>query len=207
VMPPGLCFALSEYSAQHVECSIYGTLPVDEPEESRLHITGKVDQVMRESCMIAYTYARNFLAAVDRSNGFFQKWALHVHLPEGAMEKSGTGAGCAVVTALLSLAMNRPLRRDLVISGELTLTGKVLPVSNVKALALSAKRHDANLILLPRANEAEWDDLDSSLRSGLQPHFIDYYSDVFGVAFAEHQPVEAVKSETPASESTAEADS
>lgn len=101
------------------------------------------------------------------------------------MEKSGAGAGCAVVTAVLSLAMNRPVRRDLVIAGELTLTGKVLPVSNVKSLVLSAKRHEATLVVFPRANEPEWDDLESSLRSGLQPHFVDYYSDVFAVAFAD----------------------
>lgn len=155
--------------------------------------------------MIAYTYARNFLAAADRSNSFFQKWSLHVHLPEGAMEKTGTGAGCAVVTALLSLAMNKPVRRDLVISGELTLTGKVLPVSNVKSLVLSAKRHDATTILLPRSNEAEWEELDSTLKSGLQPHFVDWYSDVFSVAFAEYSTPPTTP--TQPQQTTAEADS
>jgi hypothetical protein len=96
--------------------------------------------VMRESATIAHTYARAFLAAKDPDNRFFSDTALHVHVPAGATPKDGPSAGCTIITALLSLALGRPAAPDLAMTGEVTLTGRVLPIGGVKEKLLAARR-------------------------------------------------------------------
>lgn len=105
-----------------------------------LMTTGQLGEVMRESATIAHTYARKYLSKVQPTNRFFDNSALHVHIPAGATPKDGPSAGCTIITALLSLAFGKPVRPDLAMTGEVTLTGRVLPIGGVKEKLLAARR-------------------------------------------------------------------
>eukprot|EP00889_Picochlorum_renovo_P004149 jgi/Picre1/31179/NNA_006533.t1 len=148
-----------------------------------LRATGQLGDVMKESTTIAHTYARRLLEEKDESNSFFSDHALHVHVPAGATPKDGPSAGCALVTALLSLAMNRPVRPDLAMTGEITLTGKVLPIGGVKEKALAAKRSEIKHIVFPEGNKRDWEELTDDVKQGLEPHFVTDYEELFNIAF------------------------
>ena len=107
-------------------------LAPDSKEQGSLTITGHLGAVMKESVQIAYTYAKSFLVKHEPANLFLQRGNLHVHVPEGATPKDGPSAGCTIVSALISLAMNKPLVQNLAMTGEVSLTGKVLPVGGIK---------------------------------------------------------------------------
>lgn len=110
------------------------TLPPHHPH------AGQLGDVFRESASIAHTFSRAYLSSVDPSNKFFSSSAVHVHVPAGATPKDGPSAGCTIATALLSLALNKPVAADLAMTGEVTLTGRVLPIGGVKEKVLAARR-------------------------------------------------------------------
>ncbi len=148
-----------------------------------LRATGQLGDVMKESTTIAHTFARRFLEEKFPENTFFAQHSLHVHVPAGATPKDGPSAGCAVVTALLSLAIDQPVRPDIAMTGEITLTGKVLPIGGVKEKALAAKRSEITTIVLPEGNRRDWDELSDDVKEGLQPHFVESYDKLFDLAF------------------------
>ena len=148
-----------------------------------LRATGQLGDVMKESSIIAHTYARRLLEEQDPSNPFFSDHALHVHVPAGATPKDGPSAGCALVTSLLSLALNKPVRPDIAMTGEITLTGKVLPIGGVKEKALAAKRSNIRHIIFPEGNKRDWEELSDDVKQGLTPHFVSEYSQIFNIAF------------------------
>lgn len=148
-----------------------------------LKATGQLGDVMRESSTIAHTYARKFLEDKIKDDAFFANHALHVHVPAGATPKDGPSAGCALVTALLSLAMGKPVRPELAMTGEITLTGKVLPIGGVKEKALAAKRSEIKHVIFPEGNKRDWEDLTEDVKEGLTPHFVQDYDEVFKIAF------------------------
>lgn len=148
-----------------------------------LRATGQLGDVMKESTTIAHTYARRFLEEKFPENSFFSQHSLHIHVPAGATPKDGPSAGCAVVTALLSLAIDQPVRPDIAMTGEITLTGKVLPIGGVKEKALAAKRSEIATIILPEGNRRDWDELSDDVKEGLQPHFVESYEKLFDLAF------------------------
>ncbi len=152
--------------------------------------TGKLGEVMRESATIAHVLARRLLAdAAPDAARFFAERAVHVHVPAGATPKDGPSAGAAVTTALLSLALGRAVRGDLAMTGEVTLTGRVLPVGGIKEKALAARRAGLRLLALPEGNRRDWEELGDEVRAGLEPHFVADYEEVFALAFGE--PLEA----------------
>lgn len=105
-----------------------------------LRTTGQLGEVMKESASIAHTYARSFLHNKFQGNKYFDTTSLHVHVPAGATPKDGPSAGCTIITALLSLALDRPVAAGLAMTGEVSLTGKVLPIGGVKEKLLAARR-------------------------------------------------------------------
>lgn len=108
------------------------TTRVEEGEgKGALHVTGQLGDVMKESSQIAHTVARGLLAEKEPENSFFANAKLHLHVPAGATPKDGPSAGCTMITSLLSLAMKKPVRKDLAMTGEVTLTGKILPIGGV----------------------------------------------------------------------------
>ena len=148
-----------------------------------LKVTGHLGDVMKESSTIAYTVARARLAQLDPTNKFFDENDIHLHVPEGATRKDGPSAGAAMVTSMLSLALDVPVRADLAMTGEISLTGKVLPIGGVKEKTMAARRAGITCMLLPTANQRDWDELASYLKEGVDVHFADDYDSVRQVAF------------------------
>ncbi len=104
-----------------------------------LRATGQMGEVMKESTNIAYTVAKIFIDKVSPGNRFFESSSLHMHIPEGATPKDGPSAGVTMVTSLISLAIGKPVRKDVAMTGEITLTGKVLRVGGIKEKTIAAK--------------------------------------------------------------------
>nr|CAD7568321.1 unnamed protein product [Timema californicum] len=155
--------------------------PLEENSEGSLEITGHLGDVMKESAKIALTVARNFMTQTDPKNTFLNNSHLHLHVPEGATPKDGPSAGCTIVTALLSLAMGQPIRQDVAMTGEVSLTGKVLPVGGIKEKTIAAKRVGVNCIILPEENKKDYNDLPSYIKEGVEVHFVDNYQDIFKI--------------------------
>merc|ERR1719401_1044545 len=149
----------------------------------RLKVTGKLGKVMNESSEIALTYARMFLREVEPPNVFLEEAAMHMNMPEGATPKDGPSAGVAMTSALISMALDRPVKQDMAMTGELTLTGKVLRVGGIKEKALAARRENVGMIVLPMQNQADYMELKPHLRAGLTAHFVDHYDDIYRLAF------------------------
>merc|ERR1711953_1371117 len=137
------------------------------------------------SSEIALTYARMFLREVDEPNEFLDVAAMHMNMPEGATPKDGPSAGVTMTSALLSLALDKPVLCDLAMTGELTLTGKVLRVGGIKEKAIAARRENVPAIVLPISNQADYLELKPHLRAGLTAHFVDHYDDIYRLAFAD----------------------
>jgi Lon-like ATP-dependent protease len=147
-----------------------------------LKATGKLGDVMKESSQIAFTVARARLADIEPENTFFDVTDIHMHVPEGATPKDGPSAGIAMVTSMLSLALQKPIRNDLAMTGEISLTGKVLPVGGIKEKIMGGRRAGIKCIILPSANRRDYDEIPDYLKEGLDVHFADDYETVYKVA-------------------------
>jgi len=175
---------------------------------ARLKVTGRAGKVMMESSDISLTYAQMFLREVDAPNTFLEEATMHMNLPEGATPKDGPSAGVTMTSALLSLALDRPVKKDLAFTGEMTLTGKVLRVGGIKEKALAARRENVGTLILPMASHADYIEIKPNLRAGLTAHFVDHFDDVYRLAFEDSgAPMPAVSRgttpfsvHTPASE-------
>lgn len=150
-----------------------------------LEVTGNLGDVMKESIKIAGTFSRVFLSRIDQSNEFFSNNKFHLHVPEGATPKDGPSAGVTIVTALLSLARDKAIRRDLAMTGELSLRGKVLPVGGIKEKVIAAKRAGVKTVILPADNRKDWDDLTDLIKADVDVYFAENYDEVYKIAFSE----------------------
>ncbi|XP_010674661.2 lon protease homolog 1, mitochondrial isoform X1 [Beta vulgaris subsp. vulgaris] len=150
-----------------------------------LNLTGQLGDVMKESAQIALTVARGILLEKDPDNNFFANSKVHLHVPAGATPKDGPSAGCTMITSLLSLAMKKPVKKDLAMTGEVTLTGKILPIGGVKEKTIAAKRSGVKTIIFPAANRRDFDELSPNVKEGLDVHFVEDYSEIYGLAFTE----------------------
>ncbi|KAB2018648.1 hypothetical protein ES319_D08G244100v1 [Gossypium barbadense] len=160
------------------------TTEVEQGEgKGALHVTGQLGDVMKESAQIAHTLARTILLEKEPDNPFFANTKLHLHVPAGATPKDGPSAGCTMITSMLSLAMKMPVRKDLAMTGEVTLTGKILPIGGVKEKTIAARRSEVKTIIFPSANKRDYDELAPNVREGLDVHFVDDYSQIFNLAF------------------------
>jgi Lon-like ATP-dependent protease len=167
-------------------------IPSDGKSGGTIKVTGRLGDVMQESSSIAHTVARAFLMSVaddchldDTARMFFQEASLHLHFPEGSVKKDGPSAGIAIVTALLSLAMDRPVSAQLAMTGEVSLTGRVLPIGGVKEKTLGSKRSGIDTLIFPEENRRDWEELSDELKAGMTVRFAKSYADVFRVAFPE----------------------
>lgn len=152
-------------------------------EKTEMKLTGQAGDVMKESSQIAWTYAHSFTAKISPDLPFFEKSQIHIHIPEGATPKDGPSAGITMVTSLLSLLLNKPIRENLGMTGELTLTGRVLPIGGLKEKLIAARRSKLNVLIFPKENLRDYDELPEYLKKGLEVHFVDYYEEVFKIAF------------------------
>jgi Lon-like ATP-dependent protease len=150
-----------------------------------LSVTGQLGGVMKESSQIALLLARREAAArlpEDRAT-FFVEHDFYLHCPEGATPKDGPSAGVTMTTALMSLGLDRAVRPDLAMTGEVSLNGKVLPVGGIKEKTIAARRAGCKVLVFPKANQRDFDELPEYLREGLEVHFASEYAEVFAVAF------------------------
>lgn len=148
-----------------------------------LQLTGHLGDVMKESCHISHTVAKALLGEIEPSNKCLINGHVHIHVPEGATPKDGPSAGCTLVTALLSLAFNTPVRQNLAMTGEISLTGKVLPVGGIKEKIIAAKRSGVRCVIMPSENQKDYADLQDFIVQGMEVHFVEKYDDVFRIAF------------------------
>ena len=147
-----------------------------------LKITGQLGKVMQESAEIAYSYITSNLARFGADEAFFDKAFVHLHVPEGAVPKDGPSAGISMATALLSLALGRA-PAAMAMTGELTLTGEVLPIGGVREKLLAAKRLGIGEVILPKANEVDVGELPASVPEGLVLHYAAHFKDVARLMF------------------------
>ena len=160
-------------------------------EATRVHtmnrgfqLTGQLGEVMRESAEIAYSYISSNLAKFKGDPKFFDQAYVHLHVPEGATPKDGPSAGITMATALLSLARDQKINRPMAMTGELTLTGRVLPVGGIREKLIAVKRAGISEVILPDANRGDYGELPEHIQQGLNIHFATRYEDVADIVFA-----------------------
>jgi ATP-dependent Lon protease len=158
------------------------------PGRGALHLTGKLGEVMRESAQAALTYIRSRAEAYGLPADFLERCELHVHAPEGAIPKEGPSAGVALATALLSALTGSAVRRDVALTGEITLRGRVLPVGGIKEKVLAARRAGARWVVLPAANRADWEELPPAHGGDLEPVFVERAEDALALALTDGLP-------------------
>ncbi|KAK9919965.1 hypothetical protein M0R45_028535 [Rubus argutus] len=162
------------------------TTQVEEGEgKGALHATGQLGDVMKESTQIAHTVARAILLEKEPDNTFFADSKLHLHVPAGATPKDGPSAGCTMITSMLSIAMKKPVKKDLAMTGEVTLTGRILPIGGVKEKTIAARRSGVKTIIFPEANRKDFDELAPNVKEGLDVHFVNDYNQIFDLAFSD----------------------
>lgn len=187
--PPGVVTGLAWTSMGGSILFIEAALskPIDFSPESKengsIVFTGHLGTVMKESIQIANTFAKIFLVKHYPANLFLQRGNIHVHVPEGATPKDGPSAGCTIVSALLSLALDTPLIKDVAMTGEVSLTGKILPVGGIKEKVIAAKRSGVKTVILPFENEKDFTELQDFIKEGITVHFAKTYEDVFCIVF------------------------
>ncbi len=146
--------------------------------------TGQLGKVMVESSEIAYSYVMGHLEKFKIPADYFDSHFIHLHVPAGATPKDGPSAGITMTTALLSMIMNKPVRKKLGMTGELSLTGRVLPIGGVKEKTIAARRAGLKALIFPHENKKDYDELPDYLKEGIEVHFVKDYHEVFRLAFA-----------------------
>ena len=153
------------------------------PGEGRLIVTGQLGEVMRESAQAALSWVRGHARDLGLGDDWFDGKDVHIHVPAGAVPKDGPSAGIAMATALASLALGRPVSEDVAMTGEITLTGQVLPIGGVREKILAAQRADITTVVLPRENEGDLDDLPREVRKEMNFVLADSIDEVLAAAF------------------------
>jgi ATP-dependent Lon protease len=152
------------------------------PGEGGLVLTGQLGDVMKESGRAAWSFAKSRWREYGISEKYLTGTEVHIHVPAGAIPKDGPSAGITMATALVSAMSGRKVRRDVAMTGELTLTGRVLPIGGVKEKVLGAVRAGIREIILPAENEAALEDLPEWVRKNLNVHLVHELDDVLEVA-------------------------
>jgi ATP-dependent Lon protease len=150
------------------------------PGDGKLQITGQLGDVMKESAAAALSYVKSLNGQIPDS--FFAEHDMHVHVPAGAIPKDGPSAGVTMATAIASRATGRPVRADVAMTGEITLTGMVLPIGGLKEKALAAQRAGINRLIVPRRNEPDIDDIPEALRKKMKFTLVDHIDEVLDAA-------------------------
>ena len=162
----------------------------------KLTLTGKLGDVMQESGQAAFTYVRSRADEFELPENFYKEVDVHVHVPEGAIQKDGPSAGIAIATAIASALTRRKVRGDLAMTGEITLRGRVLPIGGLKEKLLAAHRGNLKTVIIPKDNEKDLTDIPRNVRNELEIVLVESVDEVLKVAFAGDLPEERKPSES-----------
>ncbi|MFZ0371456.1 MAG: endopeptidase La [Halobacillus sp.] len=174
----GLAYTAAGGDTLSIEVSIY-------PGKGNLTLTGKLGDVMKESAQAAFSYIRSRAQELNIDADFVEKNDIHIHVPEGATPKDGPSAGITIATALVSALTGRPVRKEVGMTGEITLRGRVLPIGGLKQKSLSAHRAGLSKIIIPSENEKDLEDIPESVREGLTFIPVKHLDEVLNQALVE----------------------
>ena len=187
VLPPGVATGLA-WTAMGGATLYIETIFIPS-EKFEMKLTGNAGEVMKESFQIAWSYVQCTLKKYVKDNKydeivtFLKKIQVHMHIPEGATPKDGPSAGITMATAILSLLLNRSISHELGMTGELTLTGLIIPIGGLKEKVVAARRSGLKTLIFPKENWRDYEKLPDYIKEGLQSHFVDHYDEVFRIAF------------------------
>ena len=156
--------------------------------KGKLMLTGQLGDVMVESAQAAFSFAKARFKELGIDEEVLENYDIHIHLPEGAIPKDGPSAGITMATALVSVLAQKPVRKDVAMTGEITLRGNVLPVGGVKEKLLAARRAKIKTVILPEPNRRDLEDLPQEVRDDLKFVFVEHVSQVFSEALLEPKP-------------------
>jgi ATP-dependent Lon protease len=157
--------------------------------KGQLTLTGMLGEVMQESARAAHSWARAHAARLGVPDDFFDTHDFHIHVPEGAIPKDGPSAGVTMATAMVSVCTNRAVRRELAMTGEITLRGDVLPIGGIKEKILAARRASIHRIILPEANRKDVEDLPAFALEDMRFDYVEGVDDLLKLAIhADGQP-------------------
>jgi len=151
--------------------------------KGKLTLTGKLGEVMKESASVAYSFVRSQREAFGLEDNFNEKYDIHLHFPEGAVPKDGPSAGIAITTALISAISHREIRQDFAMTGEITITGEVLPIGGVKEKVIGAHRVGITNVILPFDNGTDVDELPKEVKKDITIHLVKTYDEVEKLIF------------------------
>src|SRR5215813_12245781 len=163
--------------------------------KGKLTLTGKLGDVMQESAHAAMSYVRSRAQRLGLPRDFYRNMDIHIHVPEGAIPKDGPSAGITIATSIASALSKIPVRRDIAMTGEITLRGKVLPIGGLKEKLLAALRAGITEAIIPKDNEKDLPEVPENLRKEMKMHFVDRMDEVLAVAL--ERPLPDVTEETP----------
>ena len=171
-----------------VEATLY-------PGDGKITLTGKLGDVMQESAKASLSYIRSRAKKLKIESKKFKEYDLHIHIPAGAIPKDGPSAGITIATAIASIFKNRPIKRDVGMTGEITLRGRVLPVGGLKSKILAAQRAGLKKVIIPEKNEKDLKDIPKSVKKALDILFVKNVDEVFDMAIEKEIAVEEKKKE------------
>ena len=148
-----------------------------------LTITGSIGDVMQESCHIALSYIKSNMKEFSINEKIFEEQDLHIHVPEGAVNKDGPSAGITITTALISLLKNKSVDNTIAMTGEITLRGRVLPIGGLKEKIIGAHRAGITKIFLPKENEKDLDEVPEDVKKQIKFIFVKNYKEIFKEIF------------------------
>ncbi|KAF5845524.1 hypothetical protein GGP41_003112 [Bipolaris sorokiniana] len=183
--PPGVAMGLAWTSmggsALYIESILQNALSAS--SSPGLERSGSLRDVMKESTGVAYSFAKSIMARDFSKNKFFEHARIHLHCPEGGTPKDGPSAGITMATSLLSLALNKKIRDDVAMTGELTLTGKVLRIGGLREKTVAARRAGAKTVIFPHDNMSDWLELPENIKEGIEGRPVSWYREVFDIVF------------------------
>ena len=167
------------------------------PGKGRVHLTGKLGDVMKESAQTALSYLKSHYHAFDLKPEAIERWDVHIHIPEGAVPKEGPSAGITMLTALVSAFTQRKVKKNLAMTGEITLRGSVLPVGGIKEKILAAKRVGVKEIILCKQNQKDVEEVNELYIKGLQFHYVERMHEVLDIALLQEKVKNPIEVNNP----------
>lgn len=159
------------------------SIKIENRKGGLLKITGHLGDIMNESANIAYSYIQNYLSNNEKAKKFFHNYTIHIHIPAGATPKDGPSAGVTMACSLYSLMTEKVIRANIAMTGELTLSGRILPVGGIKEKIIAAKRANLKEVILPAHNNKDLEEIPDYIKKGLNFHLINEMDEVINIAF------------------------